>query len=156
MRQASLFDILAPEDPDESVGLAGVVPAIRAAMNRVAGKDEECRKQLVESINAVAKRENVALTRGGGKAIEKGTLDKWVQSGSDQGHAPSLEAIMCFCLATGDASPVKPMLKALGLEVIHKAELEDLEYGKICMAQRTLSERKRVLEAKKKTLGARR
>lgn len=149
MRQASLFDILPQADPDESVGLAGVMPAIRAAMNRVAGKDEECRKQMVESINAVARRENVPLTRGGGKAIEKATLDKWVQSASDQGHAPSLEAILCFCLATGDASPVKPMLKALGLEVIPKADLEDLEYGKICMAERKLRERKKALEARR-------
>lgn len=131
MQQGSLFDILSQAAPEDAVGLAGLMPSIRAAMNRVAGKDEECRKQLVESINAVAKRECVALTKGGGKTIEKATLDKWLQP-SDQGHAPSFEAIAAFLLATGDATPLKPLLKMLGLTVIHKDDLPYLKYGKAC------------------------
>ena len=127
MQQYSLFDILPEADPDDAVGLAGLMPSIRAAMNRVAGKDEECRKQLVESINAVAKRESVPLTKGGGKAIEKPTLDKWLQP-SEQGHAPSLEGIIIFCLATGDATPLKPIMMLLGLEVVAKEDLRYLEY----------------------------
>lgn len=129
MKQGSLFDILTQADPDEAVGLAGLMPAIRAAMNRVAGKDEEGRKLLVDKLNNVAKRENVALTNGGGKSIEKTTLDKWLQS-LDQGHRPSFEAIVVFLLATGDATPLKPLLKILGLEVIAKEDLPFLEYGK--------------------------
>ena len=131
MLQGSLFDIFPKADPDDAVGLAGMMPAIRAAMNRVAGKDEEGRKLLVGKINDVAKRENVALTKGGGKSIDKTTLDKWLQS-SDQGHGPSFEAIVVFCLATGDASPMKPLLSILGLEAVSKADLRYLRYGKAC------------------------
>lgn len=131
MKQGSLFDILTQADPDEAVGLAGLMPSIRAAMNRAAGKDEEGRKLLVDKLIAVAKRENVALTKGGGKSIEKTTFDKWLQS-SDQGHAPSFEAIVIFCLAIGDATPFKPLLKLLGLEVISKDDLRYLKYGKAC------------------------
>lgn len=129
MRQASLFDLC--HQTGDAVALAGLMPSIRAAMNRVAGKDEEGRKQLVEKINTIAKRESVALTRGGGKTIEKSTLDKWLQA-SDQGHAPTLEAIAIFCLAAGDASPLKYLISLLGLEVIARSDLRYLRYGKAC------------------------
>lgn len=135
MRQASLFDIHPQADPDEAVCLAGVMPSIRAVMNRVAGKDEEGRKILVDKINAVAKRESVALTKGGGKSIEKGTLDKWLQA-TAQDHAPTLEAILVFCLATGDASPMKPVLKLLGLEAVARDDLKYLRYGRACAGVR--------------------
>lgn len=145
MKQYSLFD-LPHADLDDAVGLAGLMPSIRAAMNRVAGKDEECRKQLVETINAVAKRESVPLTKGGGKAIEKTTLDKWLQP-SEQGHAPSLEAIIIFCLATGDASPLKPVLTLLGLEAVARDELRYLAYGKACATMKNARQQLRKAES---------
>jgi hypothetical protein len=147
MRQGSLFDLL-PDNPDESIGLAGMMPAVRAEMNRAADAYEPGRKQLVDAIIKVARREAVALTPGGAKTIEPATLDKWLQY-SDRGHAPHLEAIVCFCLATGNAAPIKPVLKYLGLVAIPESELEDLEYGKICMAERNLRARKAALQAKR-------
>lgn len=146
MRQASLFDITPQSTPDDAVGLAGLMPSIRAAMNRVAGKEEECRKQLVETINAIAKRENAALTKSGGKTIEKTTLDKWLQS-SDTGHAPSLEAIVIFCLATGDATPLKPVLKMLGLEVIASGDRRFLDYGKALAGMKSAREQLKKAES---------
>lgn len=148
MRQGSLFDLLPPDNPDEAVGLAGMMPAVRAEMNRVAAEYEPGRKLLVDAIIKVAQREAVALTSGGAKTIEPSTLDKWLQP-SERGHAPHLDAILCFCIATGNASPIKPVLKALGLVAIPKSELEDLEYGKICMAERKLRDRKKALEARR-------
>ena len=146
MRQGSLFDIHHHANPDDAVALAGLMPSIRAAMNRIAGKDEECRKQLVDTINAVARRESVPLTRGGGKAIEKTTLDKWLQA-SDQGHAPSLEAIAIFCLATGDASPLKHLFDILGLEVIARSDMRFLTYGKACAGMKKAKEELKDAEA---------
>lgn len=35
MRQGSLFDLLPSDNPDEAIGLAGMMPAVRAEMNRV-------------------------------------------------------------------------------------------------------------------------
>lgn len=148
MRQGSLFDLLPPDNPDEAIGLAGMMPAIRAEMNRVAAEYEPGRKLLVDAVIKVAQREAVALTTGGAKTIEPSTLDKWLQP-SDRGHAPHLDAIICFCIATGNASPIKPVLKALRLVVIPESDLEDLEYGKLCMAERKLRERKKALEARR-------
>ena len=117
-------------------------------MNRVAAEYEPGRKLLVDAVIKVAQREAVALTSGGAKTIEPGSLDKWLQP-SDRGHAPHLDAIICFCIATGTASPIKPVLKALGLVAIPESDLEDLEYGKLCMAERRLRERKKALEARR-------
>ena len=133
MRQGSLFDLLPPDNPDETVALVGMMPAVRAEMNRVAAEYEPGRKLLVDAITKIAQRETVALSPGGAKTLEPSVLDKWLQP-TDRGHAPHLEAIICFCLATGNASPIKPVLKVLGLVAIPESELEDLEYGKICMA----------------------
>jgi hypothetical protein len=148
MRQGSLFDLL-PKNPDESIGLAGMMPAVRAEMNRAADAYEPGRKQLVDAINQVAQREAVPLSQGGAKSITIDILNKILQY-SDRSHAPHLEAIVCFCLATGNASPIKPVLKYLGLVAIPESDLEDLEYGKICIAERNLRERKAALRAKRK------
>lgn len=148
MRQGTLFDLLPPENPEEAIGLAGMMPAVRAEMNRVAAAYEPGRKLLVDAIIKVAQREAVALTSGGAKTIDPSTLDKWLQP-SDRGHAPHLDAVLCFCIATGNASPIKPVLKALGLVAIPASDLEYLEYGKICMVERELRERKKALEARR-------
>lgn len=148
MRQGSLFDLIPPENPDEAVGLVGMTPAVRAEMNRVAAAYEPGRKMLVDAITHVAQRETVALSLGGAKTLDPTVLDKWLQP-LDRGHAPNLDAIACFCLATGTARPIKPLLDALGLVAIPKSELADLEYGKLCMAERRLRERKKALEARR-------
>ena len=127
--------------------LAGIVPAIRAEMNRAASNYEPGRKQLVDAIIEVAQREAVALTSGGAKTIQPETLDKWLQP-ADRGHAPSLEAIICFCLATRNAGPIRPILKALGLVAVSQRDLEYLDYGKACAAARAAKEQKRKLEAR--------
>ena len=138
MRQMSLFEFTPASSDSEAVGLAGLMPAVRAAMNRVAGSDPEGRKLLVDKINAVASREAIALTRSGAKSISKPTLDKWLQT-SDKEHTPSLEGILCFCLAAGDASPIKPFLSCLGLVAISE---EDLGYVRLGKAQKMLKNAK--------------
>jgi len=148
MRQGSLFDLLPPDNPEESIGMAGMMPAIRAEMNRVASAYEPGRKLLVDAITKVAQREAVALSSGGAKTLDASVLDKWLQP-ADRSHAPHLEAIACFCLATRDASPIRPLLNYLGLVAIPESDLEDLEYGKLCRAEKKLKERKRILEARR-------
>ena len=148
MRQGSLFDLIPSENPEEAIGLIGVMSSVRAEMSRVAASYEPGRKLLVDAITSVARREGVPLTPGGAKTIELSTLEKWLQP-TERSHAPSPDAILCFCIATGNASPVKPVLKALGLVAIPESDLEDLEYGKLCMAERKLRERKKALEARR-------
>lgn len=143
-QQASLFDFM---EKEEALGLAGLLPQIRATMNVVANRDVDGRKMLVEKINAVARREAVALSLGGAKTINIEQLNKWLQA-TEKGHAPSLEALVCFCVATGDTSPIRPLLHMLGLMVVDKKDLEFLEYGKACAALREVREKKKKMEAR--------
>jgi hypothetical protein len=145
MNQASLLDL--PATQGAPVGLAGVMPAVRATMARVAGEYAEGRKVLVDAINEAARRENIALTSGGGKTISKDQLDKWLQSG-ERGHAPTLDAVLCFCLATQNYSPLDPLWKIFRLALVPTGDLYFLEYGKTCDALNKAKVRKRKLEAR--------
>jgi hypothetical protein len=147
MRQGSLFDLLPPNQPDEIIGLVGVMPAVRAAMNRVAGEYKDGRKMLVDAINKVARQECVALTRNGGKGITEDQLNKFLQPG-EQGHEPDIRLVLCFCKATGDYTPLAPLWKPFGLVVIPAADLPLLEYGKTCDALKKAREHKKKLEAR--------
>ena len=148
-RQGSLFELLPADNPAEMVGVAGVMAEVCAEMNGVAEEYEPGRKQLAADVTQVAKRERVGLTTGGGKELTVDVLDKWMQP-KQRAHEPSIEAIMCFCLATRSARPFRPLLKRLGLVVIPQEDLESLEYGKLCMKEKRLRDRKKALEAKLK------
>lgn len=145
MLQASLFTYLPVED--SAVGLGGLMPSIRAEMNRVASEYEPGRKMLAEAISRIARREGVTLGSTGAKSITEDTLNKLLQSG-DEGRDPSLKLVLCFCLATKDFSPLRPIFKLAGLVVIPKDDLRYLEYGKTCDALKKAREQKRKLEAK--------
>ena len=128
MRQGSLLDII-PSQSGKVVGLIGLYPQIRARMNVVAKRYGDGRDLLVDAINEVADREKIALTSGGGTSITRAQLDKWLQPKAP-GHEPSLTAIVCFCLATKDFSPLEPVHEALGIVVVPKADLRFLRLGK--------------------------
>ena len=145
MQQASLFEMLTAPNP--TVGLAGVMPAVRAAMNRIAGEYPEGRKRLVDAIVDVAKREGVSLTSGGGKTITLDQLNKWLQPG-ERGHDPSPTAILCFCLAVNSFAPLLPVLGVAGLCVIPKEKLEVLAYGESCLRLKKEKQINKSLEAK--------
>lgn len=138
MRQLSLFD-------DDLGALAGVMPAIRAAMNRAAGADIEGRKKLVDRINTIATNAGVRLTQGNTKAISKDLLDKWL-SPSDRDHTPSLLAVVVFCKATNDPAPLKAALKALGLDVMTDEDRRHRDYGRACLEEKAVRRRKKQLE----------
>jgi len=147
MYQGSLLDCLSQDSAPQVAALAGVMPSIRAAMARVARAYPEGRKSLPDAISEVAQRENVALTPKGGKTVTLEQLNKWLQP-SDREHEPGLRAILCFCIATGDFSPLEPIWRACGLAVIPAAELPLLAYGKACDAEKKAREAKRKLEAR--------
>ena len=145
MKQASLFKYLEPA-AECVAGLAGLMPLIRAEMNRVAFEYEPGRKMLVDAINKIAQREGVTLGPTGAKSISEENLDKLLQS-ADAGRDCSLKLILCFCLAVGDFSPLRPLLKLAGLVVIPREDVRFLEYGKTCDALKKAREQKKKLEA---------
>lgn len=138
MRQGSLFD-------DDHGRLSGVVSAVRAAMNRAAGADEDGRKLLVDRINAVARDAGLRLTVGNAKAISKDTLDKWLNP-NDRDHTPGLLAVLAFCRATKDAAPLRAMLQALGLDVMTDEDRKLRDYGRACLEERKARKHKKMLE----------
>lgn len=136
MRQLTLFES----------GLAGAMPAIRAAMRRVAGDPEgEGRKKLVDSINQIARQDGIALTGGNAKSISKDTLDKWL-SPSDTGHAPSVNAILAFCKATGSAEPLLELLRPFGLGIMTPEARRYHDIGKADVELKAARKRKKMLE----------
>jgi hypothetical protein len=143
MEQASLLSLLG----SGAVGLAGVMPAVRAGMNRAAKNYAPGRKMLVDAINDVAEREGIALTSGGGKSVKPDIVDKWLQP-RERGHAPSFEAILCFCLATGDHTPLEPLWRSLGLAVIPAKELPYLEIGKAEVEKKKADSKRKAAWAK--------
>lgn len=138
MRQLSLFDSIND--------LAGLIPAIRAAMRRAAGDPEsEGRKALVDKINALAKDAGVTITGGNAKSISKDTLDKWL-SPSDISHIPSINALMVFCQATGDLTPISLILKTFGLSVMTDEDRKFRDLGKASVELKRARKRIKRLE----------
>ncbi len=139
MRQASLFDHCAP--------LAGAMPAIKAAMRAVAGAPEgEGRKALPDRINAVAGASGVRLTAGNVRSISKDTLDKWL-SPSDEGHPPSILAVLAFYLATDDPAPLRAMLRSVGLDLMTEEDRRFRDLGKLDAEMKAARKRRKLLEA---------
>lgn len=138
MRQVCLFDC-AP--------LASAMPAIKAAMRAVAGAPEgEGRKALPDKINAVASASGVRLTTGNVRSISKDTLDKWL-SPSDEGHLPSILAVLAFCLATENPAPLRAMLRAVGLDIMTEEDRRFRDLGKLDAEMKAARKRKKMLEA---------
>lgn len=137
MRQLSLID-------DEYTTLSGAMPSIKAALRRVAGdENSEGRKLLVDKINKITRISGVKLTGGNVRAISKDTLDKWL-SPSDESHPPSVVAILAFCLATQNTTPLRVMLRVAGLDVMTE---EDRLYAEI--GRRSVEAKRKNAEAKK-------
>lgn len=137
-KQLSLFH-------NDHGALAGLIPSLRAAMNRAAGADAAGRKLLVDRINDIARQAGLRLTTGNALSISKDTLDKWLAP-SDRDHTPSLLAVVVFCAATGDSAPLQMMLRALGLDVMTAEDRIHRDYGRACLAEREARRRKKILE----------
>jgi hypothetical protein len=145
MSQGSLFDTIPASSG--TAGLAGVMPAVRAIMNRVAGEYPAGRKMLVDALAETARREGIPLTSGGGKVIKEDQLDKILQHG-DRGHEPTLGFILCFCFTTKNYAALEPIWKPFGLVLIPAKDLRWLEYGKSCDVLKKAKDTKRKLEAR--------
>lgn len=139
MRQLSLLS-------DDFAALAGVMPAVRAAMRRAAGDpDGEGRKALVDKINRIATEAEIRLTGGNSKSISKDILDKWL-SPSDVSHPPGLLAVLVFCRATGDTGPIRVLAQALGLDIMTDEDRRYRDLGRAEVELKAARKRRRMLE----------
>ena len=140
MRQGSLFDSIN--------NLAGLIPSIKASMRKTAGDPEgEGRKALVERINNIAREAGVTMTGGQAKCVSKDTLDKWLNP-AETSHIPSINALMVFCQATKDFTPLEIMLNMFDLSIMSKEDKVFRDLGKASVELKLARKRmKRIEEA---------
>lgn len=137
MQQLSLFD--------SSLNLAGVMPSVKAAMRRIAGEGDECRKGLVDKLNQIAGHAEVRLTTGNSKFISLDTLNKML-SPSDTSHPASVLFVLVFCKATKDYAPLRLIAQAAGFDLMNEEQRMVWEMHKADMAERAAKKKKTLLK----------
>ncbi|GKT17635.1 hypothetical protein ADUPG1_004210, partial [Aduncisulcus paluster] len=83
---------------------------------------------------------------GNAKSVKVATLNKWLAP-DDRDHPPSLQAIAAFVAATGDNSPLMPLLSGFGLEVMTEDDKSFRDYGKADIAAKKAQAERKRLEA---------
>ena len=139
MRQLSFFD--------NFLGLAGILPSVKAEMRRIVGDEGECRKSFVDKLNAVAAQGQVALTGGNIKTISLDTLNK-ILSPSDTSHPPSMLFVIAFCHAAKDYSPLRVVVRAAGFDLMDSEDRKLRDYGRATLEEKQARKRKKQLEEK--------
>lgn len=137
MQQLSLFD--------STLNLAGVMPSVKAAMRRIAGEGDECRKGLVDKLNEITAHAEVRLTTGNSKFISLDTLNKML-SPSDTSHPASVLFILVFCKATKDYTPLRLIAQAVGFDLMGEEDRKFRDYGKATLEEKAARKRKKQLE----------
>ena len=136
MRQLSLIEDIAQ--------LAGVLPAIKAAMRGITGAPEsEGRKALPDKLNAIARASGVKLTGGNASGISEEMLHK-ILSPSDDSRPPSVLMLLAYYKATDNPAHLRAMLRAVGLDIMTE---EDRLYAEI--GRRSVEAKRKNAEAKK-------
>lgn len=112
------------------VGRAGlVVPSIKHRMKSAlaAAVPPLSREQLVDRMNAIARRENLKITIGKGK-LTSAVLDKWLAA--NEPDLPPLLGLEVFMLALGDLGPLKVLAEIHGCTLLTPQEALFYEFGK--------------------------
>ena len=137
MKQLSLFD--------NSFSLAGILPSVKADMRRIAGDEGECRKGLVDKLNALSAQSQVALTGGNTKVISLDTLNK-ILSPSDTSHPPSVLFVIAFCRAAKDYGPLRIIVRAAGFDLMSEEERMLCECARADIAEKAAKKKKLLLK----------
>lgn len=141
--QLSLF-----QEDAAAASLASAMQLVRASMNRVAKSQEGAisREHIADSMTSLADTAGVSLVKGRAKRVSKEMLDKWLTP-SDRDHVPSLLAVVAFCQVTNDVTPLKPLLEAVGCEVMTPEDKQLRNYARAILAEKEARKRKKQLEA---------
>lgn len=148
MKQFTLFHEENQEMEIQHLGasLASLMPMIRSRMNKVASNHHLSRDLIAERMTDIARSSGIKLSRGNAKSVKTDTLNKWLAP-EDRDHPPSLQAIIAFAMATGDNSPLMPLLSVLGLEVMTEEDKQFRDYGKADIAAKKAQAERKRLEA---------
>lgn len=144
-KQVKLFQY---ETQDEQVAkLAGILPQMRANMNRVMKEQPNLsRDQLADELTEISHAAGLQLSARNAKSVSRATLDKWLQPAARE-HPPPILAVVAFCMATGDISPLQPILQAVGCEIMSEEDKKLRDYARAILSEREAKKRKKQLEA---------
>ena len=117
--------------------LAGLIPAIKAAMHRVIceARPALSREQVLDRMNRIAGEAGVKLSMGNARKLALPTLEKWLNPG-DREHLPSILALHVFCLAVGNLAPFALLVGLHGYEVMTPEDRRLRDYGLACIESR--------------------
>ncbi|KAF1073587.1 hypothetical protein ACQ0P8_04205 [Halodesulfovibrio aestuarii] len=145
MQQIKLFQYATQ---DEQVAkLAGVMPQVRANMNSVMKERPNLsRDQLADELTEISRAAGILLSTRNAKCVSRAMLDKWLQPAARE-HPPPILAVVAFCMATGDISPLLPILQAVGCEIMSEEDKKLRDYAQAVLSERDAKKRKKQLEA---------
>ena len=150
MQQLTLFhdENLEIKFQKRATALASLMTMTRSSMNRVAKKHPVLSRDLIADLmTEISRSSGVKLSSTNSKRVQTATLEKWITPG-ERDHPPKLEAIAAFVMATGDNSPLLPLLNALGLELMTEEDKKYRDYGLAVIRTKEAQQRKKQLEAK--------
>lgn len=98
-------------------------------MNEAAKASKWSREEIVDRMNELASRHNVALIKGNNKGLPPETLEQWLKPGEIHRY-PSLPALTIFCAAAESAGPVAALADVLGAMVIGEDDVALLKWAK--------------------------
>ena len=144
--QLSLFSELGGGRMSAPEGHAGgILPLIKHRMKSAlaAAVPPLSREQLVDRMNAIAKREHLKITVSKG-SLTPAILDKWLAP--NEPDLPPLPGLEVFMLALGDLGPLEALAEFHGYRMLSPEELLFYEFGKAKFEARERSRRMKRLE----------
>lgn len=124
-------------------GLNTVVHDVKAALHSAQRVSGGSREQLLDLVNARAKREGIKLSGNGG--LSKDMLDKWLNP-EDESRVPGLAAIDLLCAVLDTVEPLNAMARPLGAMVIYGKDITLLKLARAREEQKALRKQMRKLE----------
>ena len=138
--QLSLFE-------DQAYQLADLTRSIKYHMNRAAAAGRQSRQEIVDRMNELSMQAGINLASGNSKALNLPTLEKWLNPAA-VGHVPSVLALTIFCQVTKNLSPIAPMLKLLGGDVMTPDDKTLRDLGKAYLTGKKVRRELKELENK--------
>ena len=127
--------------------MAGLMPSLKSCMQRslAAAVPSLSRDQLVDRMNAIAKRYGVKITVGRGRILTLAVLEKWLNP-NEFDDEPPIKAFQVFMLALGTLEPLRLLAEFNGCKLITKEEIPFYEYGKTKFEVKAQNKRLRRIE----------
>jgi hypothetical protein len=116
---------------NRAMHMAGLMPSLKSCMQRslAAAVPPLSREQLVDKMNAIAKRYGYKITVGRGRVLTLAVLEKWLNP-NEIDDDPPIKAFQVFMLALGSLEPLRLLAEFNGCILITSDEARFYRYGK--------------------------